>query len=73
MWCVVLSRERSCQKNFQMIIITHDLGFVEMLGRSEFVDDCYCVKKELGYYSTTIKLDYLAFGVFLGACFSSRV
>lgn len=42
-------RERQHQKNFQLIVITHDMEFVEMLGRSEFVDDYYLVKKDIGY------------------------
>ena len=41
-------RERQHQKNFQLIIITHDMNFVEMLGRSEFVEDYYLVMKEIG-------------------------
>lgn len=41
-------RERRRQKNFQLIIITHDVQFVELIGRSEFVDDYYLVKKAVG-------------------------
>lgn len=41
-------RERSQQKNFQLIIITHDVQFVELIGRSEFADDYYLVKKNPG-------------------------
>lgn len=46
--CILLYRERSRQRNFQLIIITHDLSFVEQLGRSEFVGDYHLVKKEEG-------------------------
>ena len=47
-------RERQHQKNFQLIIITHDMSFVEMLGRSEFVEDFHLVKKEIGYVLLSI-------------------
>ena len=41
-----LVKERSTMKNFQLIVITHDDAFVEMLGRSQFVDDYYKVTKD---------------------------
>ena len=45
--CVPCSivKERRVQKNFQLIVITHDSEFVDMLGRSQFVDDFYEVTK----------------------------
>lgn len=39
-------KSRSAQRNFQLIIITHDEDFVEMLGRSEFMDQYYRVQKD---------------------------
>lgn len=39
-------RCRSKQRNFQLIVITHDEDFVELLGRSDYVDDYYRVKKD---------------------------
>lgn len=33
------------QKNFQIVIITHDEDFVELLGRAEYVDYFYKVSK----------------------------
>jgi DNA repair protein RAD50 len=30
-------KTRSSQKNFQLVIITHDEDFVELLGRSEYM------------------------------------
>ena len=48
LYCVGWLRERHHQKNFQLIIITHDLKFVEQLGRSEFVEDYNNVSKEVG-------------------------
>ena len=38
--------ERQIQRNFQLIVITHDDEFVDMLGRSKFVDDYYHVSKD---------------------------
>lgn len=35
---VEIIKARSKQKNFQLIVITHDEDFVELLGRSEFVE-----------------------------------
>ncbi len=32
-------KQRSQQKHFQLIVITHDEDFVELLGRSEYVDN----------------------------------
>lgn len=43
---VEIIKTRSRQKNFQLIIITHDEDFVEMLGRSEYMDQYYRVKKD---------------------------
>jgi hypothetical protein len=42
-------KARSSQSNFQLIIITHDEDFVEMLGRSEFMDQFYRVSKDDKY------------------------
>jgi DNA repair exonuclease SbcCD ATPase subunit len=39
-------KSRSRQKNFQLIIITHDEDFVEMLGRSEYMNQFYRVEKD---------------------------
>jgi len=40
---IVKSRQR--QKNFQLVVITHDEDFLERLGHSEFVDHYYKVSK----------------------------
>ena len=42
------NRERSRQKNFQLVLITHDLRFVELIGRSGVVDKFSLVKKSPG-------------------------
>ena len=41
-------RERSQQKNFQLIIITHDENFVEHLGHTGHAEYFYRVSKGLG-------------------------
>ena len=48
--CVVCAcRARSeNQKNFQLIIITHDEAFVELLGHTGYTDCFYRVNKEIG-------------------------
>nr|AGH55903.1 Rad50 [Brachionus manjavacas] len=43
---VEIIKTRSLQKNFQLIIITHDEDFLDMLGRSEYMDQFYRVHKD---------------------------
>lgn len=45
-------RARRQQANFQLVIITHDEEFVEMLGRQECADHYYRVFKDEGQFST---------------------
>ncbi|XP_047134467.1 DNA repair protein RAD50 isoform X1 [Hydra vulgaris] len=40
---------RQSQKNFQLLVITHDERFVQELGRSDYVDHYFRVYKENGY------------------------
>ena len=40
-----LHQEGSSQ-NFQLVVITHDLDFVNMMGRSDHVDDYLRLKRE---------------------------
>ena len=42
-------RDRSTQKNFQLIVITHDTEFVDVLGHGGYTEYYYKVSKELGY------------------------
>ncbi len=44
-------KDRSKQKNFQLIIITHDEDFLDMLGRSEYLNEFYRVKKDENGFS----------------------
>ena len=47
-------KDRSKQKNFQLIIITHDEDFLDMLGRSEYLNEFYRVKKDENGYVTEV-------------------
>ena len=40
---IIKSRQR--QRNFQLLVITHDEDFVELLGRSDYVDSFFKVSK----------------------------
>lgn len=42
-------RDRSTQKNFQLIVITHDMEFVDVLGQAGYTEYYYKVSKEIGY------------------------
>ncbi|KAF7697443.1 DNA repair protein RAD50 [Silurus meridionalis] len=42
---VEIIKSRSRQRNFQLLIITHDEDFVELLGRSNYVEHFYRIKK----------------------------
>lgn len=48
---VEIIKIRSSQRNFQLVVITHDEDFVELLGRSEYVDEFYKVEKNRHGYS----------------------
>lgn len=47
---IIAKRKR--QANFQLILITHDEHFVDLLGRRELVDCYYRVRKNANQYST---------------------
>jgi len=48
-------RLRQGCSNFQLIIITHDEDFVELLGRSEYIDHYYKVEKDNNQHSKVYK------------------
>ncbi|XP_041359275.1 DNA repair protein RAD50-like [Gigantopelta aegis] len=52
---VEIIKARSPQKNFQLVVITHDEDFVEMLGRSSYVDEFYKVRKNPAGCSQIVK------------------
>jgi len=43
--CVRIIKSRQKQRNFQLLVITHDEDFVELLGRSDYVDSFFKVSK----------------------------
>ncbi|XP_077984137.1 DNA repair protein RAD50.L-like [Glandiceps talaboti] len=52
---VDIIKSRSRQRNFQLVVITHDEDFVELLGRSEYVEYFYRVQKNADQLSTIRK------------------
>ncbi|KAG7234852.1 hypothetical protein INR49_003873 [Caranx melampygus] len=38
-------KSRSRQRNFQLLVITHDEDFVELLGRSSYIEHFYRIRK----------------------------
>ncbi|VDH99962.1 DNA repair protein RAD50, partial [Mytilus galloprovincialis] len=52
---VEIIKGRVHQKNFQLVIITHDEDFVELLGRSEYVDEFFKVRKDQSGYSQLVR------------------
>lgn len=54
---VTIIQTRAKQSNFQLIVITHDEEFVELLGRSEYADFYWRVSKSSAGYSTVERRD----------------
>ncbi|KAI1903031.1 hypothetical protein AGOR_G00022980 [Albula goreensis] len=52
---VEIIKSRSRQRNFQLLIITHDEDFVELLGRSNYVEHFYRIKKNIDQCSEITK------------------
>ncbi|XP_077865420.1 DNA repair protein RAD50.L-like [Saccoglossus kowalevskii] len=52
---VDIIKSRTRQSNFQLVVITHDEDFVELLGRSEYVEYFYRVQKNQNQLSTITK------------------
>lgn len=49
-WSLLLAvrriiKSRSRQRNFQLLVITHDEDFVELLGRSSYIEHFYRIRK----------------------------
>uniref|UniRef100_A0A671V2S4 RAD50 double strand break repair protein n=1 Tax=Sparus aurata TaxID=8175 RepID=A0A671V2S4_SPAAU len=42
---VEIIKTRSLQRNFQLLVITHDEDFVELLGRSSYIEHFYRIRK----------------------------
>ncbi|VDQ01701.1 unnamed protein product [Trichobilharzia regenti] len=43
---VEIIKNRRRQKNFQLIVITHDADFVELLGRSDYVENFFLLSRD---------------------------
>ncbi|XP_067852167.1 DNA repair protein RAD50 isoform X2 [Heptranchias perlo] len=52
---VEIIKSRSNQKNFQLLVITHDEDFVELLSRSQYVEHFYRIKKNIDQCSEIVK------------------
>lgn len=52
---VEIIRGRAHQKNFQLVIITHDEDFVELMGRSDYVEEFFKVRKDANGYSQLVR------------------
>uniref|UniRef100_UPI00398F1CF5 DNA repair protein RAD50 n=1 Tax=Pristiophorus japonicus TaxID=55135 RepID=UPI00398F1CF5 len=52
---VEIIKSRSNQSNFQLLVITHDEDFVELLSRSQYVEHFYRIKKNIDQCSEIVK------------------
>ncbi|NWR83565.1 RAD50 protein, partial [Furnarius figulus] len=52
---VEIIRSRCQQRNFQLLVITHDEDFVELLGRSEYMEKFYRIRKNTDQCSEIMK------------------
>ncbi|XP_077122070.1 DNA repair protein RAD50 isoform X2 [Ranitomeya variabilis] len=59
---VEIIKSRSRQRNFQLLVITHDEDFVELLGRSEYVEHFYRIKKNMDQCSEIMKCSINSLG-----------
>lgn len=55
-------KSRLHQRNFQLLVITHDEDFVELLGRSEYVESFYRIKKNIDQCSEIMKCSVSSLG-----------
>ncbi|XP_060096492.1 DNA repair protein RAD50 [Heteronotia binoei] len=62
---VEIIKSRSQQHNFQLLVITHDEDFVELLGRSEYVEKFYRIKKNLDQCSEIVKCSVTSLGSYV--------
>ncbi|NWU17621.1 RAD50 protein, partial [Cephalopterus ornatus] len=59
---VEIIKNRSQQRNFQLLVITHDEDFVELLGRSKYVETFYRIRKNTGQCSEIMKCSVSSLG-----------
>ncbi|XP_036381636.1 DNA repair protein RAD50 [Megalops cyprinoides] len=62
---VEIIKSRSKQRNFQLLIITHDEDFVELLGRSNYVEHFYRIKKNIDQCSEISKCSVASLNSYL--------
>ncbi|NWI58204.1 RAD50 protein, partial [Calyptomena viridis] len=62
---VEIIKSRSQQRNFQLLVITHDEDFVELLGRSEYVETFYRIKKNMDQCSEIMKCSVSSLGSYV--------
>ncbi|NXY81394.1 RAD50 protein, partial [Alcedo cyanopectus] len=62
---VEIIKSRSQQRNFQLLVITHDEDFVELLGRSEYMETFYRIKKNAEQCSEIMKCSVSSLGSYV--------
>ncbi|XP_027538422.1 DNA repair protein RAD50 [Neopelma chrysocephalum] len=62
---VEIIKSRSQQRNFQLLVITHDEDFVELLGRSEYVETFYRIRKNVDQCSEIMKCSVSSLGSYV--------
>ncbi|XP_063148403.1 DNA repair protein RAD50 [Candoia aspera] len=62
---VEIIKSRSQQRNFQLLVITHDEDFVELLSRSEYVEKFYRIRKNLDQCSEIVKCSVTTLGSYV--------
>ncbi|NWR29563.1 RAD50 protein, partial [Tachuris rubrigastra] len=55
---VEIIKSRFQQRNFQLLVITHDEDFVELLGRSKYVETFYRIRKNSNQCSEIMKCSF---------------
>uniref|UniRef100_A0A3Q1I3L4 Zinc-hook domain-containing protein n=1 Tax=Anabas testudineus TaxID=64144 RepID=A0A3Q1I3L4_ANATE len=62
---VEIIKNRSRQRNFQLLIITHDEDFVELLGRSSYIEHFYRIRKNQDQNSEITKCSITSLSSYL--------
>ncbi|XP_048091405.1 DNA repair protein RAD50 [Alosa alosa] len=62
---IEITKIRQKQRNFQLLIITHDEDFVELLGRSNYMQYFYRIKKNIEQCSEITKCDINSVNTYL--------
>lgn len=58
-------KNRSRQRNFQLLVITHDEDFVELLGRSSYIEHFYRIRKNPDQNSEITKCSISSLSAYL--------